>query len=232
MATEITKTRSAVWIIATILAPLVLSFIPSSLYIGIWYGITHHQGSPPAHVIVNGMWIGVPIALWATILIWWLVHRKETPFTQLFRTQSTGFLPDIAIGVVLGSVWVAFYGLMDVVSFAEMFNINVGKLVSVPTSVSAGFCEEFLFRGFAFYMIARAGGRGKSQLLWSTLSFGMAHVFWGPWGMLWTMVLGFTFGLAALWRGNVWPAVVAHTILNLCIEPGLIEKALSGGFGQ
>ena len=32
------------------------------------------------------------------------------------------------------------------------------------------------------------------------------------------------------WRGNVWPAVLAHTILNLCIEPGLIMKAMSGGF--
>jgi Na+-driven multidrug efflux pump len=45
-----------------------------------------------------------------------------------------------------------------------------------------------------------------------------------------TTVLGFTFGLAVLWRGNVWPAVAAHTLLNLCIEPGLLEKALTNGF--
>ncbi len=107
MATEITRTKAAVWIIATILAPLALSFIPSSFYIGIWYGITQHQGSPPAHVIANGMWIGAPLALWGTILIWWFVHRKSTPFSQLFRTQSAALLPDLAIGIVLGGVWVA-----------------------------------------------------------------------------------------------------------------------------
>ncbi len=50
--------------------------------------------------------------------------------------------------------------------------------------------------------------------------------------MLWTAAFGFTFGAAVLWRGNVWPAVVAHTLLNLCIEPGLIEKALAGSFSR
>ncbi len=139
---------------------------------------------------------------------------------------------DLAIGIVLGGVWVALYGLMDVVAFREMFQFNVDKLLSVPASVSAGFCEEFLFRGFVFLVVARAGGRGKSQLLWSTLSFGLAHIFWGPWGMLWAMVFGLTFGIAVLWRGSVWPAVAAHSVLNLCIEPGLIQKALSGGFAQ
>ena len=232
MATEITKTRAAVWIIATILTPLVLYLIPSSFYIGIWYGITQHQGDPPAHIIANGMWIGVPIGLWATILIWQFIHRKSIPFSQLFGTRSAALLHDLAIGIVLGGVWVALYGLMDVVAFREMFQFNVDKLLSVPASVSAGFCEEFLFRGFVFLVVARAGGRGKSQLLWSTLSFGLAHIFWGPWGMLWAMVFGLTFGIAVLWRGSVWPAVAAHSVLNLCIEPGLIQKALSGGFAQ
>ena len=32
--------------------------------------------------------------------------------------------------------------------------------------------------------------------------------------------------------GMVWPAVVAHTLLDLCIAPGLIEKALTGGFSS
>jgi len=161
VTTEITKAKAGVWIIATILAPLVLSIILSSFYIGIWYGTTQHQGNPPAHVIANGMWIGGPLALWGTILIWWFVHRKSTPFSQLFRTRSATSLPDLAIGLVLGGVWVALYGLMDVVAFGQMFELNVGKLVSTPASVSAGFCEEFLFRGFVFLVVARAGGPGQ-----------------------------------------------------------------------
>lgn len=231
MATEITKTRAAIGIVATILTPLVLYVFVSGLYIGIWYGVTHHQGNPPTYVVANGMWVGVPISLWATIGIWWMVHRKRSSFSQLFGTQSEPVLRDLALGVVLGGVWVVIYGLMDVVAFRDMFKLDPGKLASAPASISAGICEELLFRGFVFATIARAGGRGSSQLLWSTLGFGLAHMFWGPWGMLWTMLFGLTFGMSVLWRRSVWPAVVGHTILDLCIEPGLIQKALSGGFG-
>jgi membrane protease YdiL (CAAX protease family) len=70
----------------------------------------------------------------------------------------------------------------------------------------------------------------KKRRVVSSIAFGLAHCFWGPYGMLWTTILGLTLGLAVLWRGSVWPAVVAHTLLDLCIEPGLIEKAFSGGF--
>ena len=50
--------------------------------------------------------------------------------------------------------------------------------------------------------------------------------------MAWTFILGATFGVMTLWRRNVWPAVIAHTVLNLCIEPGLFVKELTGGFGS
>jgi membrane protease YdiL (CAAX protease family) len=76
-------------------------------------------------------------------------------------------------------------------------------------------------------LIARAGSGPKSQVLWSSLAFGVAHVMWGPVGMLFTVFLAASFAVATLWRGNVWAAVTAHTLLNLCIEPGLMEKAMA-----
>ena len=80
--------------------------------------------------------------------------------------------------------------------------------------------------------VALAGGQKVFNLVCASIAFGLVHFLWGPWGMLGTTILGFTFGLVVLWRGNVWAAVVAHTLLNLCIEPGLIEKALTLGFNQ
>ena len=76
-------------------------------------------------------------------------------------------------------------------------------------------------------LIARAGGGPKAQVLWSSLAFGLAHIMWGPIGMLFTVVLGASFAGVTLWRGNVWSAVTAHALLNLCIEPGLMEKAMT-----
>jgi membrane protease YdiL (CAAX protease family) len=230
MEYKVSKKRAALWVVATIVGPLLFYFIISGWYIGMWYARTNHQGPPTPEIIIKSMFIGYPPAIWAAVALWWWTHRKKAKFGDLFLTRSSAIGSDIAIGIGLGALWVAVYGLTDVVSWQEMFTFDLAKLASVPTSLSAGFCEEFLCRGFLFWLLAAAGASKGSRLVVASIAFGLGHCFWGPWGMWWTTVLGFTLGLAVLWRGNVWPAVAAHTLLNLCIEPGLIEKALTNGF--
>ncbi len=230
MECKISKKHAAIWVVATIVGPLLFCWFTSGWYISIWYARTGHQGPPSPEIMIKGMFIGLPPALWAAVALWWWMHRKKARFGNLFLTQTSGIVPDIGIGIGLGALWVAACGLMDVVSWQEMFTLDLPKLASVPASLSAGFCEEFLDRGFLFWLLAAAGAGKGSRLVIASIAFGLGHYFWGPWGMAWTTMLGFTFGLAVLWRGNVWPAVVAHTLLDLCIEPGLIEKALTGGF--
>jgi membrane protease YdiL (CAAX protease family) len=227
---QMSKKRAALWVVATIIGPLAFYWFASGWYIGVWYARTGHQGPPTSEAMMHGMFIGLPPALWGAVLLWWWMHRKKAAFGELYLTRSTSLGLDIGLGLILGAFWVAVYGLFDVVSLRNMFTFHAVKLVSVPASLSAGFCEEFLYRGFLFWLLLAAGGGKGSRLAITSVAFGLAHCFWGPWGMAWTTMLGFTFGLAVLWRGNVWPAVVAHALLDLCIEPGLIEKALTGGF--
>jgi len=230
MEHKITKKRAAAWVVATILGPLLFYWFTSGWYIGMWYARTGYKGPPTSEIMIRAMFIGLPPALWAAVALWWWIHRKKAAFGELYSTRSNAVGLDVVIGIGLGALWVAAYGLLDVVSWQEMFTFGFAKLASVPASLSAGFCEEFLYRGFLFWLLAAAGAGKGSRLVIASIAFGLAHCFWGPWGMLWTTILGFTFGLAVLWRGNVWPAVVAHTLLDLCVEPGLIEKALTGGF--
>ena len=227
----ITRGKAIAWMVATIFVPLCITSCLTSVYIAHWYWKTGYQGALPNDVLMRAMMIMTAPGLWLTVAIWWLIHRRQTSFAELFATRTRSLLCDLLVGLGLGILWIAVYGLSNAVSFGDMFVLNLAKVKSIPTSLSAGFCEEFLFRGFVFLLLARAGGGNKSQLVWSSIAFGMAHCFWGPWGMVWTAVLGFTFGAARLWRGSVWPAVVAHSVLDLCIEPALLEKAFSGGFG-
>jgi membrane protease YdiL (CAAX protease family) len=230
MEYAISKKRAGLWVLATIGGPLFFYWFTSGWYIGMWYARTKHQGPPTSEIMIEAMFIGLPPALWAAVVLWWWFNRKKAAFGSLFLTRSRSIGADIGFGIGLGALWVATYGLMDVVSWLEMFSWDFAKLASVPASLSAGFCEEFLYRGFLFSILAAAGAGKGWRLTITSMAFGLAHCFWGPWGMAWTTILGFTFGLIVLWRGNVWPAVVAHTLLDLCIEPGLIEKALTGGF--
>ena len=229
---DITKRNAIKWIVFTIVAPLVAGMVLTYFYIAFWYmkmatAGRPHQGSPPVEVIqgaiVSTAWLG----LWLTVGLWWLIHRRRQSFSGLFGTQTDSFTKDLLAGLILGGFWVALYGLIGWPAFGDMFILNLAKLKSVPTSLSAGFCEEFLFRGFVIAMIARAGGTKKAQLIWSSLAFGVAHIMWGPIGMLFTVALGVTFAAITLKRGNVWAAVLAHSILDLCAEPALLEKSMS-----
>ena len=230
---ELIPKRAAIkWIVLTIVIPLAVTMFASNFYFAIWYmkmamAGTPHQGGPPLQIIQRAFISTASIGLWFTVGLWWFLRRKAESFSALFGTRTDSFTKDFLTGLILGVLWVIIYGLVGWPPFSTMFVVNAAKFKSLFTSLSAGFCEEFLFRGFVIAIIARAGGEKKAQLIWSSLAFGAAHLFWGPIGMLFTFVLGITFAAVTLRRGNVWAAVVAHSILNVCIEPGLIEKAMS-----
>ena len=227
------KKRSvAFWIAATGFGPLLFYFAFSTLYIGAWYAITRHQGPPTPEVLLNSVLATLPPAEWGVVFVWWLTQRRRTRFADLFGLRTRGIAVDVLIGLALGAAWVTMYGLGDVVAFADMFRVDLAKLASVPMSVTAGCCEELLCRGFLFTVLAQAGGGWKSKLLGSCVTFSLMHILWGPWGMGWTFLLAVTFGAVTLWRRSIWAAVIAHTLLDLCIEPGLFAKALQGGFGS
>ncbi len=226
---KILKTKAIGWIIATIIGPLSIIMLLSNIYIALWYMQTGYQGAPPAEIIQRGVMSMTPFGLWAAVLLWWVIQRKNYSFSELFGTRSDSILKDLVLGLLLSGFWVVVYGVSGWPEFSDMFVFDMAKLKSIPASLSAGFCEEFLFRGFVILIVVRAGGAKKWQVIWSAVGFGMAHIFWGPVGMLYTAVFGATFAVAALWRGNVWSAVVAHSVLNLCIEPALLNKAMAGG---
>ena len=214
------------------ITPLSLSIFCANGYIAYWYYQmanqgTPYEGPPPIDVIQRGMIYTAGIGLWLTVLIWWFIKRKQYTFSSLFSTSAESFGKDVMWGALLGVSWVLVYGLLGWPSFSDMFVLDKAKLISIPTSLSAGFCEEFLFRGFLIMVIAQAGGKKKAQIIWSSLAFGLAHFHWGPIGALFTVALGASFAVVTIRRGNVWAAVVAHTILNLCIEPGLLHKVMA-----
>ncbi|HEX8524343.1 MAG TPA: CPBP family intramembrane glutamic endopeptidase [Tepidisphaeraceae bacterium] len=219
------KGRAAAITVGTILLPLVAYLLFSTIYITAWYAATHHQGQPPARVIVHSMFIALPPGYLLTLLILWLTQRRFGTFAEIFNTHSRSPLIEIAVGIALGAAWIAFYG-SGVVPFEDMFVLNKEKLLSMPASLSAGFGEELFFRGFLLFILTRARASNTTKIIVSAIAFGVAHMLWGPVAMFWTMVLGATLAGVTVWRRSVWAAIIAHTLLDLCIEPALFYNAM------
>ncbi|MCU1239369.1 MAG: Abortive infection protein [Candidatus Acidoferrum typicum] len=77
-------------------------------------------------------------------------------------------------------------------------------------ALTAGICEEFLYRGFAMAVISRTGLPTGVAVLLSSILFGLAHLYQGRAGFVSTMVLGILFGISRAVLGSVLPVIVWH----------------------
>jgi membrane protease YdiL (CAAX protease family) len=83
--------------------------------------------------------------------------------------------------------------------------------------VSAGVCEEVLYRGFLLhYFHASAFHLGiMVALLLSSIVFGVGHLYQGVSGVIQTAVLGFIFGIIFLLTGVLLVPIVLHAVIDL-----------------
>ena len=85
----------------------------------------------------------------------------------------------------------------------------------VALAVTAGVCEEFLYRGFAQAAFTRAGLPVWSVVLFSSILFSLAHLYQGRGGLAGTMILGLLFGTARIAYDSLLPVTAWHIAVDL-----------------
>jgi membrane protease YdiL (CAAX protease family) len=84
----------------------------------------------------------------------------------------------------------------------------------VATSLSAGFCEEFVFRGYLIWVFQPVLGLWGGAAL-SVVVFATAHAYQGANGILTTGVVGGLLTLVVLILGSLWPAMAVHALVDI-----------------
>jgi uncharacterized protein len=85
----------------------------------------------------------------------------------------------------------------------------------IALAVTAGLCEEFIYRGFAMAAFARVGLPSWGVVLVSAALFGLAHLYQGRGGLLGTMILGALFGAIRIVYDSLVPAILWHTAVDV-----------------
>jgi uncharacterized protein len=80
-------------------------------------------------------------------------------------------------------------------------------------SLTAGVCEEMLYRGFLFWYLSVWMGPIAAAVL-SALLFGAGHVYLGPWQIPKTGFIGLLFVCVMLASGSIWPAMLLHAAID------------------
>jgi len=168
------------------------------------------------------------IELWAAVtlvLSLWLYEQR--PFTLLRLTAPEGWRLWASAASVL-AVAVAL-GVMTV----RLARLTRRKRVKMPSratahaphtthelawwsavSLSAGFSEELIFRGYLIWVFQPLLGLWGAALL-SLVLFAAGHAYHGPVGAAATGVVGGIFTLVVLTFGSLWPAVAIHALIDL-----------------
>jgi membrane protease YdiL (CAAX protease family) len=84
----------------------------------------------------------------------------------------------------------------------------------VALAISAGFCEELVFRGYIISVFQPMFGLWGAAIF-SVVVFGAAHAYQGAKGILATGVAGGVFTLVVLILGSLLPAMALHVLVDL-----------------
>jgi membrane protease YdiL (CAAX protease family) len=83
----------------------------------------------------------------------------------------------------------------------------------VAVSLTAGFCEEFIFRGYLIWVFQPAFGLWGAAAL-SLVAFGLSHAYQGAKGILSTGLVGALFTAVVLISGSLLPAIALHALVD------------------
>jgi len=173
------------------------------------------------------------IALYLTTIVWeWIltayvlvgVRRYGTSLEEVTGAKWKNvleFVRDVGIAVafwfaallVLGATAIAlhFKGSKESVGFLApegLVQISLWILVCV----TAGFCEETIFRGYLQKQFISWTGNAASGVVLSAAVFGACHVYQGVKAAVVISVYGLLFGILAQWRKSLRPGMMTHAL--------------------
>jgi uncharacterized protein len=80
----------------------------------------------------------------------------------------------------------------------------------IALSVTAGICEETIFRGYLQRQFIALTKNAPAGILFSAAAFGAAHAYQGFRMVILIGLYGAMFGILAHWRGSIRPGIIAH----------------------
>jgi membrane protease YdiL (CAAX protease family) len=189
----------------------------------LWPSFLRRSEAEPARARV-WLWSGTIVFLWTLVAVGvalWTLERRS--WTELGLVTPHGWRIVGTIGLLLV---VAIHYARPVAAIARARRSN--KRIKLPKeaarraphtraelawwmalSVSAGICEEFIFRGYLIWVLQPALGLWFAAAA-SLIVFAVAHAYQGAKGMVAVGVVGGLFTLIVVVFGSLVPAIIVH----------------------
>jgi len=168
---------------------------------------------------------------------------------ERYGWERMGLIPPPGgVGSLLGWTLVGVVGGVATVGLAHVVGVLAGvperplvaallprtpgeRLAFAGVSLAAGLGEEVAFRGYALITLGGMMGLPAAVVV-SSLSFGLAHAYQGPLGVTRTAMTGGVLAGITLLSTSLWPAVLAHVLVNLLMGIAGGERLLRRPLGH
>jgi membrane protease YdiL (CAAX protease family) len=115
----------------------------------------------------------------------------------------------------MGRIPVATRGALQAIAERILPQSTVELLPYLALAITAGLCEEFLYRGFAMAVLTRVGMPAWSVVLLSSILFGLAHLYQGRGGLVSTLVVGTVLGSGRIAYDSLVPVIFWHSAVDV-----------------
>ncbi|EID44022.1 CPBP family intramembrane glutamic endopeptidase [Parageobacillus thermoglucosidasius] len=178
------------------------------------------------------MYVQIIFIQWVTVgiiaLYWLMTHRdfQDLGFiTHLeaikdFLSFLVGFLFVLIINFIIimnvKSIKEKLYQQLEVIEFMLPEDFKE-RMLFVLVALTAGFCEEVMFRGFMFYYLKELPFHIPLFMIAiiTSIIFGTAHLYQGWKNVIGTGLMGFSFACLYIYFGTIWAPIIVHTIIDL-----------------
>jgi hypothetical protein len=134
------------------------------------------------------------------------------------------------VAAAVQCVTVAIFFLPQPINILEL---SPRHAVLFPMPLADGWSQEVVFRGYILFRLSRAGVAVPLQIALSALAFAIIHLGYigsEGLGVFWPLVGTATLGGILAWsavegRGSILPAVVAHLVILVVVQPWLALAA-------
>ncbi len=177
--------------------------------------------SPSHSVMIRGYLISIALE-WALAYWAWIgVHWRGGTLRDLTGGRWTtwrGVVTDLAIALPFWVVWEATAWLVHrivdrIQTPTTPYQVPIGLLeisLWILLSISAGVCEELVFRGYLQNQFRAATRSIVAAVILQGLVFGVAHTYQGWKQVIVIAALGILYGVLAAWRRNLRANMIAH----------------------
>jgi len=172
---------------------------------------------------ILGQWLFTAVAL----AIWTSQHR---PATALRLVLPHGLRLALSIGVVAAAAALLILQLWSVARLPQARRVAARPKVAgvafmlphtrreerwfLALAVTAGFCEELLYRGYLAWFFAPWLGSAGAMLL-VVVAFGIGHAYQGRRGAVRATIAGAVMAAIVLSTGSLIPAMIAHALIDI-----------------